>query len=179
MSERSAIEPVSASAVPDWETVARGASGAFGTANSGEEGAELLRELLVFGLDESAYAVSVERVREIIRMKPLTRVPRVPGWLLGVVALRGEVVEVVDLRQRLGLGAATVARTHRIIVLHGDGDRVTGLLVDSVSEVYRIQEEHILPSHGLDSSCVSEICPRNEEFVSILDVERALGVSDG
>ncbi len=161
----------------DWETLARGAAGDFG----GEEGgsAQILRELLVFGLDGAAYAVSVERVREIVRMRELTTIPRAPGWLLGVVALRGEVVEVVDLRRRLGLGASTPDRSNRIIVLHGDADRVTGLLVDSVSEVYRIADEEVLPAQGLDVTSVSEVCPRGEEFVSILDVERVLGVSDG
>ena len=99
--------------------------------------------------------------------------------LLGVVALRGEVVEVVDLRRRLGLGASTPDRSNRIIVLHGDNDRVTGLLVDSVSEVHRVSEDAILPSQGLDGGAVSEVCPRDEEFVSILDVDRALGVGDG
>lgn len=178
MSESRPTDSATGLARSNWESLARGAVGHFGSAGSDQESAELLRELLVFGLDGSAYAVSVERVREIVRMKKLTRVPRAPAWLLGVVALRGEVVEVVDLRQRLGLGASTPNRLNRIIVLHGDVNRVTGLLVDSVSEVYRISEDEIRPSQGTDASCVGEICPRGEEFVSILDVERTLGVSD-
>lgn len=161
----------------DWETLARGAASDFGGDLNGAT--RVLRELLVFGLDGAAYAVPVERVREIVRMRELTRIPRAPGWLLGVVALRGEVVEVVDLRRRLGLGGSTPDRSNRIIVLHGDADRVTGLLVDSVSEVHRIADEEVLPVQGLDVTSVSEVCPRGEEFVSILDVERVLGVSDG
>ena len=98
---------------------------------------------------------------------------------MGVVALRGEVVEVVDLRRRLGLGASVPDRTNRIIVLHGDADRVTGMLVDSVSEVFRVRDDEVMPAQGLDVGSVSEICRRGDEFVSILDVERALGVSDG
>lgn len=161
----------------DWESLARGAS--RGYAGEAEDVVLLLRELLIFGLDDADYAVPVERVREIVRMRALTRIPRAPGWLLGVVALRGEVVEVIDLRRRLGLGASTPDRSNRIIVLHGDNDRVTGLLVDSVSEVYRVPEESIMPSQGLDVTAVSEVCARGEGFVSILDVERALGVTDG
>ena len=161
-----------------WEAVARRAAGRFGSAHEDEAAAELLRELLVFRLDGTAYAIAVERVREIVRMKPLTRIPRAPRWLIGVVALRGEVVEVVDLRQRLGLAASTLGRSHRIIILHGESDRVTGLLVDSVSEVHRIHAAEVMPSHGLDVSCVVEICSRGEEFISILDIERVLGVND-
>ncbi len=161
----------------DWQGLARDA--ARGYRADATESTELLRELLVFGLDGSAYAVPVERAREIVRMRALTRVPRAPGWLLGVIALRGEVVEVVDLRLRLGLGGSSPDRSSRIIVLHGDDDRVTGLLVDSVSEVHRVAEEAIMPAQGLDGGAVSEVCLRGEEFVSILDVDRALGVSDG
>lgn len=178
MSETSSTDSTPPSGQPGWEGVARNAAGSFGKDGAADEAAELLRELLVFGLDGSAYAVAVERVREIVRMKELTRVPRAPGWLLGVVALRGEIVEVVDLRRRLGLGGSTPVRSHRIIVLHGDVDRITGLLVDSVSEVYRVPEDQVMPAQGLDVNCVAEVCSRGEEFVSILDVERALGVSD-
>lgn len=163
----------------EWERVARNAATDFGGEGAAGSSNELLRELLVFDLDRSAYAISVDRVREIVRMKELTRIPRTPAWLLGVVALRGEVVEVVDLRRRLGLGASTPDRSNRIVVLHGDADRVTGLLVDSVNEVFRIGEEAILPSQGHDGSCVIEVCPRGNAFVSILDVELTLGVQDG
>ena len=161
----------------DWEDVARKAADDF----EGEpeaEGAELLRELLVFELDESAYAIAVERIREIVRMRDLTHLPRSPDWLLGVMALRGEVVEVVDLRCRLGLPAAELDRSSRIIVLHGDAQRVTGVLVDSVSEVFRVSEECVMPAQGFEVTSVTEICRRGEEFISILDPDGALGFQD-
>ena len=138
--------------------------------------AQIEREFLTFTLDGSPYAVPVERVREIIRMRPLTAVPRSPGWLLGVVALRGEIVEVVDLRRRLELEAATPDRSSRIIILHGDGDRVTAVLVDRVIEVFRTDVEAILPAEGLDVTSVDEVCRREGEYVSILDLDRTLGV---
>ena len=161
----------------DWEDVARKAAGDFaGGAKS--EGSELLRELLVFGLDESAYAIAVERIREIVRMRDLTQIPRSPEWLLGVIALRGEVVEVVDLRRRLGLPAGEPNRSSRIIVLHGDADRVTGVLVDSVSEVLRVSEDCVMPAQGFEVASVMEICSRGEEFISILDPDGVLGFHD-
>ena len=177
MSETGPIAEGERAATGDWESLARGA--ARGYAGEAEDAVLLLRELLVFGLDGASYAVPVERVREIVRMRTLTRIPRAPAWLLGVVALRGEIVEVIDLRRRLGLGASKPDRSNRIIVLHGDNERVTGLLVDSVSEVYRVSEDAIMPTQGLDVTAVSEVCSKEDDFVSILDVERALGVSDG
>ena len=164
--------------IQDWERVARAAASSYSGGMDGED-VGLRRELLVLGLAGSAYAIPVERIREIVRMRKMTNVPRAPEWLLGVMALRGEVVEVVDLRRRLGLETAKYSRTTRIIVLHGDAERVTGVLVDSVSEVIRVSESEIAPSEGLDSVSVVEICRRGDEFVSLLDVEHALGMNDG
>lgn len=162
----------------DWEAVARRAAGDF-LAGTDEERAELRRELLVFTLADSAYAIAVERIREIVRVRDLTLLPRSPDWMLGVMALRGEILEVVDLRRRLGLPAEEPNRYSRIIVLHGDGDRVTGVLVDSVSEVYRASEDCMMPAQGFEVTSVTEICRRDEEFISILDPDAVLGFQDG
>jgi chemotaxis signal transduction protein len=177
MSESEGFDSAHSPTTPDWLGMARLASTALDPA-SGGAGAELLRELLVIGLNENPYAIPVERVREIVRMRSLTRVPRAPQWLLGVMALRGEVVEIVDLRHRLGIEATTPDRSSRIIVLHGDDDRVTGVLVDSVRDVYRVEEDSILSVEDLELSAVVEMCPRADEFISILDVDRFLGFSD-
>lgn len=164
--------------LPDnWEDVAHAAVGYFdGSAGAGN--AELLRELLVFALDASAYAIALDRIREVVRMRDLTRLPRTPDWLLGVMTLRGEVVEVVDLRRRLGLAARETNRASRIIVLHGDSLRVSGILVDSVSEVCRVPEQSVMPAQGFEIAAVREVCSYGEEFISILDPDLALGFHD-
>jgi purine-binding chemotaxis protein CheW len=154
----------------EWESLARGAA----RHGEEEEGVELVRELLAFRLDGSPYAIPVERVREIVRLREITRVPRMPSWVLGVVALRGEVVQVVDLRMRLGIQPREGSRRSRIIVLHGDDDRVTGILVDAVEQVLRVSEESISPAAAGESGAVVDLCVRDEEFVSIVDVDRVL-----
>jgi purine-binding chemotaxis protein CheW len=161
----------------DWLGVARSAADSFGSLGAGE-GVDPLRELLVFGLDESSYAIPVEWVREIVGMKELTSLPRSPDWLLGIAALRGEVIEIADLGLCLGLASVQPNRQSRIIVLHGDAGRVAGILVDSVSEVFRVPEKEVQLAQGLDVTYVVEICRRGDEFVSILDIERVLGVGD-
>ena len=178
MSERSGPSTQVAATDSGWQQLARGAASGLDSFGVEPGDFECARELLVFGLDGSAYAVDVELVREIVRMKPLTRVPRAPGWLLGVVSLRGEVVEVVDLRIRLGLGASTLGPSNRIMVLHGEGDGVTGLLVDSVTEVHRASAASLMPAPVGEARSVVEVCRRGDGFVSLLDVERVLGVSD-
>ena len=177
MSEFEEIEPGSPVRSGDWVDLARSASSSAASIEAGSE-RELHRELLVFGLDKNPYAMPVERVREIVRTRPLTDLPHSPLWLLGVMALRGEIVEVVDLRRRLGVRACESDRSSRIIVLHGDASSVTGVLVDSVSGVFEAAEESILPTEEFESGAVVEMCRRGDEFVSILEVDRVLGFAD-
>lgn len=156
-----------------WDALARDAAAAEMT---GRDDQELLHELLLFEVGETAYAVPIERVREILRMRPVTPVPRVPEVVRGVISIRGEVVEVVDLRRRLGLPPVDTDRRTRIVVVHGFDGRVTGLTVDRVREVMRIAEESIRPSAEADADNVSGLCKRGEEFVSMLDLDKVLTI---
>lgn len=153
-----------------WEVLARGAA-------RREEGVgeELRRELLVLWLDGDPYALPVERVREIVRLRAITPVPRVPEAVRGVISLRGEIVQVIDLRSRLGLPVAELGgRRTRIVVLHGEDGQMAGLLVDRVSEVLRLGEEALRPPAARDSDAVVALAPYGERFVSLFDVERLL-----
>ncbi len=136
------------------------------------EGVDLLR-LLVFELAGTPYALPVERVREIVRVRPVTPMPRVPAEVLGIVSLRGEIVQVLDLRRRLGLGEAERTRASRIVVVHGGDGRAAGLLVDRVTEVMLVTEEALRPASG-DAVAVESLCVQDERFVSCLDLDRVL-----
>ncbi len=157
-----------------WEGLARSASRSFVSADSAPD----RRELLVIGAGEGAYAIPVERVREIVRLAAITRVPRMPDWLVGVVPLRGEVIEVVDLRRRLGLASVGATRSSRIVVIHGDNDGIAGVLVDSVKGVMRVPESDVLPAQGHDFRSIVEMFRSGESFVGILDLERVVGLAD-
>jgi purine-binding chemotaxis protein CheW len=138
------------------------------------------RELLVLWLDDDPYALPVERVREIVRMRPITPVPRVPAAVRGVLSLRGEIVQVIDLRQRLGLAPSLVEGRHnRIVVLHGGDGQMTGLLVDRVSEVLRLSDEDLRPPTGRDAGTVVALAPQGDRFVSVFDVDRVLDLGVG
>ncbi len=149
----------------EWERLARSA----GSRDQESSEPELLRELLSFELAGSPYAIPVERVREIVRVRNITPMPRVPDSVLGVVALRGEIVQVLDLRMCLGLRVSEPTRRSRVIVLHGDDTKVTGVLVDGVSEVLRVSESEINQTTSTESGAVQELCARGDEFVSIID----------
>jgi purine-binding chemotaxis protein CheW len=154
-----------------WESLARAA-----VDRPTDEEAGIIRELLTFTLDGDPYAVPVEWVREIVRLRAITPMPRVPPEIRGVISLRGEIVQVLDLCCRLGMREREPTRASRIIVLHGDHGAVTGLLVDSVREVLRIAEEAIRPPPTGDSHSVETLCRHDDEFISLLNIERVLEI---
>ena len=110
-------------------------------------------------------------------MRTIAPIPRVPPEVCGVISLRGAIVQVIDLRSRLGLSPPAPTRSNRIIVVQTGKDRVSGLLVDAVTEVLRVREDAILPAPG-DVDGVDFLCSRGDEFVSLIDLETALEFGD-
>ena len=159
------------SASGSWEDLARSA-GAAPAENAPEE----LHQLLTFEVADTAYALPVESVREIVRIRPITPVPRVSEDVRGVIALRGEILQVVDLRRRLGVPSVEPSRKSRIVVVHQGDGRVAGMLVDRVQEVLRVPADSIGAPAGGESRGVEKLCNRGEEFVSILALDRVLQV---
>jgi purine-binding chemotaxis protein CheW len=154
-----------------WESLARAAVNL-----QVEEEESLVRQLLTFTLDGDPYAVPVEWVREIVRLRVITPMPRVPPEIRGVISLRGQIVQVLDLCRRIGIQSREPTRATRIIVLHGDHGAVSGLLVDSVREVLRVNEHVIQPPPPGQSDFVEALCRHDGGFISLLNLERVLDV---
>lgn len=109
------------------------------------EMAEELRDelkIVVFALGEEEYGVEVEKVRTIERMMPMTRVPKTPDFVKGVVNLRGVVVPVIDLRERFSLETVEYTDNTRIIIVNQDTIEV-GLIVDSANDFVDVNEDDI------------------------------------
>jgi purine-binding chemotaxis protein CheW len=100
-------------------------------------------EYLAFRLGADTYAVPIGEVREILKLPPVTKVPRAPSEIVGVVSVRGLLVTVVDLRQRLRISAAELTRRGRILLVTGAENEIIGLYVDEVLQVYRLAEAEI------------------------------------
>ncbi len=141
-------------------------------AGSGEE-----RQLVVFQLGAELYGVEISRVHEIIRLQSVTKVPRSPIFVEGVINLRGKVIPVVDLRRRFGLPTADHTRASRIVVVEL-GDQVVGIVVDGVSEVLRVNTASVEPPSpvvaGLDSEYLHGIAKLSDRLVILLDLDRIL-----
>ncbi len=135
------------------------------------------QQLLCFSIDGAYYAVRVERVRQIVRVRPIAAVPRVPREVRGVISLRGEILQVIDLRRRLGSTPAEPTRSSRIVVVHGGDGYIAGLLVDAVTEVLSVTEEALRRDVG-EGEMVEALCDRESEFVSLLDLDRVLEIDE-
>ena len=107
-------------------------------------------KFLTFFLAEEEYGIEITKVQEIIGMLPITRVPRTPEAVRGVINLRGKVIPIVDLRRKFGLDAAAAEETC-IIVVQVRGVQL-GVVVDRVSEVSAVAAGEIEapPSFGAD-----------------------------
>jgi len=106
------------------------------------------RQLVVFSLGQESYGVDIYRVREIIRVPAITRVPRAPEYVEGVINLRGGVIPVIDLRKRFGMEKGEVTDERRIVVAEL-GSQTVGVIVDGVSEVLEVNEADIAPPSGV------------------------------
>ena len=138
------------------------------------------RQLVVFDLASEAYGVDISTVREIIRMQTVTRMPRTPEYVEGVINLRGKVTPVIDLRTRFGLDEGEESVAKRIIVVD-TGERSMGFVVDGVSEVLRIPSASVEPPSsvvmGVDSEYMIGIVKLPDRLISLLDLERVMEAS--
>jgi chemotaxis signal transduction protein len=152
----------------DWMALARSAAGPEAPAVPEE-----FRQLLVFQVADGSYALPVECVREIVRQRPTTPIPKAPADVCGVISLRGEILQVIDLRRRIGAGPSEPTRRARIVVVQADDAGVAGLLVDGVREVLRTDQAAV-PLQGGGEGMVAGLVRRGDAFVSLIDLERVL-----
>jgi purine-binding chemotaxis protein CheW len=135
-----------------------------------------LIQLVSFNLDQEEYGVDVLKVREIIRMPIVTRVPNTPNYVEGVINLRGKVVPIISMRKKFGLIESENDKQTRIMVMDMDGE-LMGFIVDAVSEVIRISGSEIQPSPamvagGIDQECIAGVINQAERLLVLLNLEK-------
>lgn len=137
------------------------------------------RELHIVGFQvgRETYGVPITSLHEIVRMQEITAVPDAPEFMEGVINLRGKIVSVIDLRKRLGEKKVTASRRNRILVVEHKG-RLSGLIVDSASEVLKIPASDVeaspaaLQEGGLN--CVTGLGKCKGRLIVLLDMTRLL-----
>ncbi len=115
-----------------------------------ESKANAAREYITFRIGAQYYCIDIMSVREIRGWTPATALPRAPGFVRGVINLRGVVLPVIDLAERLGFAPAAPTPRHVIIVAQ-TGRQVVGLLVDAVSDIIAAPSEKVQPTPDVGS----------------------------
>ena len=142
-------------------------------------------QFLTFKLGDEVYGVDVLQVREVLDAVPVTKVPRSPEFMLGVINLRGSVVPVVDMRRKFGMASADQSRDTCIVVmeiaLEGE-TTVIGALADAVEEVLELNESQIEPAPKLGTRLNTEFIrgmgKREEQFIILLEVDKIFSADE-
>lgn len=138
-----------------------------------------LIQLVGFIIGDEQFGVNILMVQEIIRAAPITPVPNSPEFVEGVINLRGNIIPVIQLRKRLNLPLEEIDKADTWILILDIDNRITGFIVDSVTEVLKIQESTIEPPPeivvaGLENQYIRGVCEIGETLLILLDFSRIL-----
>lgn len=133
---------------------------------------------VTFKLDDEVYGINVLQVQEVVRLPEIAPVPGAPHSVMGIINLRGNVVTVIDTRQRFGLSAREPDDATRIVIIEVE-NQVIGILVDSVAEVVNLSTADIetTPNLGEDnesSKYIQGLYSSNDEILILVDVNKLL-----
>ncbi len=142
-------------------------------------------QYLTFKLADEVFAVEVGKVREILDYTPITKVPRTPEFMSGVINVRGSVVPVIDMRLKFGMTRTEQSVDTCIIVLEITLDQETtilGALADSVQEVIELEPEQIEPAPHIGGRIRTEFIKgmgkRDSSFIMILDIDKVFSFDE-
>lgn len=131
-------------------------------------------QYIVIRLGDEQFGIDIRFIDNIVRMQTITRVPKVPAYLKGVINLRGEVIPVMSIRMKMGLPEDVIARATRIIILKLEQQGNVGIIVDEVREVVTLESTQI-DKIAYDAkegaiNFISGVGKRNGELISLLDL---------
>lgn len=137
-------------------------------------------QLVSFRLGKETFGVNVSQVREIGKVQDITKIPKMPDYIEGVMNLRGQITTVIDLKKRFGIASENdgVTVQSRIIIAE-IGDNQIGMIVDAVEDVMRVPRQSIMPppktlSSDLASSYLIGICKLKDKLIMLLDIDKII-----
>ena len=142
-------------------------------------------QYLTFILDQEIYAMDITQVREVLDFTKITKVPRMPDFIKGVINLRGGVVPVVDLRLKFGMSQAQKTVDTCIIIIEiniQETQTLLGIMADSVQEVMSMEPDQIEPAPKIGTRLKTEFIKgmgkKNDEFIIILDSDKVFSTDE-
>lgn len=132
---------------------------------------------VTFKLDGETYGINVMQVQEVLRYTEIAPVPGAPYYVMGIINLRGNVVTVIDTRNRFGLQSGEITDQTRIVIIEAD-THVIGILVDAVAEVVYLRQSEIenAPNVGNDESAkfIQGVCNKNDQLLILVELDKLL-----
>lgn len=132
---------------------------------------------VTFRLADETYGINVMQVREVLRYNEIAPVPGAPHFVLGIINLRGNVVTVIDTRERFGLPSTEVTDNTRIVIIEAE-DQVVGIMVDAVAEVVYLRASEIesAPHVGNDDNArfIQGVSHKGDELLILVDLDKML-----
>lgn len=134
-------------------------------------------EVIAFRVQEDEYCVDIMSVREIRGWTPATRLPHAPSYVRGVINLRGAVLPIIDLANRLGFPMTEPSERNVIIVAQMEG-QLFGLLVDAVSDIMTVTADDLQPTPNVGSeqarTFIKNVIAREEQMIRFIDLKQIL-----
>ncbi len=134
----------------------------------------ITQQYIVIRMGAEQYGIDIDHIDNIVRMQHITRIPKMPNFLKGVINLRGEVVPVMSLRLKMSLAPDEITKATRIIILKVEGTGKVGIIVDQVKEVVTLNtaliEKIYRESKEDKSEFLSGIGKHEGELISLLDL---------
>lgn len=139
------------------------------------------RQLVVFKLKNEEYGIEITKVEEIVRYQEITNIPQSTEYILGVINLRGRVIPIVDLKEKFYKMPTEITEETRIVVLNLEKMSV-GIIVDSVSEVLRIQEENIEVTPQMckdrEGQAIIGVGKLEDRLLMLLDIDKTMTMEE-
>ncbi|WP_064093693.1 chemotaxis protein CheW [Rossellomorea aquimaris] len=134
-------------------------------------------KLIIFQLVDKEYAIPVNQVRSIEKLEHITRVPKTPSYVKGVINLRGVVTPIIDLRNRFDLAPVEPSESTRVIIV-GLEDKEVGLIVDAANDVLDVKKDQIEPSPEVvgieEAEYIGGVVKQNRRLLILLHLDRVL-----
>jgi len=150
-------------------------------ANEGQAASSSNRELLTFTLGKEEYGIDILRVQEIRGYDAVTAIANTPGFIKGVINLRGIIVPIIDMRIKFNLGKVEYDQFTVVIILNV-ANRVVGIVVDGVSDVIALTTEQIRPAPefgaSLDTRYVTGLGTVDDRMIIVMDIEKLMASGD-
>lgn len=150
-----------------------------------EQTVQEMTQYLTFTISNESYALNVSNVKEVQEFTSLTKVPRMPDFMRGIINLRGSVVPVIDLKMKFGMGSTEKDIDTSIIVTEVtmEDETVTmGLLTDSVKEVIELNDSEIEPTPyigtKIDTAFIKGMGKKDDNFLIVLDIDKVLTINE-